>query len=253
MPKMTSKQAERAARKLAPQAREAFLALLALHREQVAAGLSKYRRWESALQYLATDGEVAVPELWDHIREQRAAFPAEVAQVTEARAKEEDQAAWEGQAFSIPDPLTDHQRRKLQGKLVWTYHGTSDALLPSIQRDGLKIRPPKKTFRETTSGWVYIATTYSEVLFYTTIAVSVHGGNPVILGAIVPFDHLHKDLDDKDLDSGRRQFRVPFDVKPEQFFSLWRGGEEERLRGPLRHDEEWRRGFVGPDEVKHRE
>jgi len=218
-----------AAKRLQPRERAAVEAYAALLRERVPLGAFCGPKWDRVFKNLAEGG---VSELEEYIAEERAELPALAAKRT-ARAKAEaDEEVWDAQAYSIPDPLTPYQRGKLRGKLVWVYHGTSDSLLPEILRRGLDVNPPKKTWQNTTGGYVYIATTPAEVEAYAKRAAYTYSGFPVVLRIILPFDELRPDLDDKDLPGGKRQFRTKYTIPPEQFFSVLRAGQEERLREP---------------------
>jgi hypothetical protein len=137
---------------------------------------------------------------------------------------------WERQAAEIDVELRRRWSRLYGGKDVWLWHGTSSALLPEIREHGLLAEPPKPTHPSSTPGYVYLTTipggftrTGGDAIFYARSAASRHGGDPVLLRVIVPWDELEPDMDDEDIESGRWQFRTEFDIPPDMIREI---GEE---------------------------
>lgn len=145
---------------------------------------------------------------------------------------------WDRQAAEI-DLEAPRRRwpRLYQGKDVWLWHGTSTELLPEIREYGLLAEPPKPTHPSSTPGYVYLTTisggwsrTGGDALFYARSAASKHGGDPVLLRVIVPWDELEPDADDEDIESGNWQFRTPHDVPVDMVREIG----EERVGWPER-------------------
>lgn len=145
---------------------------------------------------------------------------------------------WDRQAAEI-DLEAPRRRwpRLYQGKDVWLWHGTSTELLPEIREYGLLAEPPKPTHPSSTPGYVYLTTisggwsrTGGDALFYARSAASKHGGDPVLLRVIVPWDELEPDADDEDIESGNWQFRTPHDVPADMVREIG----EERVGWPER-------------------
>ena len=190
--------------------------------------------------------ELAV-EVAARAREIREAIPEQAARAARARAQERDLAAWEGQAYELE---VMPRGRAAEGRLVWLYHGTSDALLASILHQGLLADPPARSADSSvTPGYVYLALTAARTSFYCRVACRKHGGEPVLLRLALPWSWTEPDLDDVDIESGRWQRRVGASLPPEHIFEVARAGQIERVRGPLRAEGEdaWARGFASPN------
>jgi RNA:NAD 2'-phosphotransferase (TPT1/KptA family) len=117
---------------------------------------------------------------------------------------------------------------------VWLYHGTTSAFLPRILREGLvpgkDARPPRKRLLGLRANladrggqirfqpYVFLTADDSgraaSAGWYARQAAHVHGGDPVVLRVIVPYDALAPDPDDADIRSGRYQFVIDH-VPPE--------------------------------------
>lgn len=179
-------------------------------------------------------------------RDLRAATPGQAEEAARRRAAEREEAEWEGQAYQL-DAMP---RRGAGGKLVWLYHGTSSALLPAILEEGLLADPPSRDEDSSvTPGYVYLALTAGRTDHYARKAAWRHGGDAVVLRLVVPWSWTEPDGDDEDIESGRWQRRVPFDVGPRHIFEVQgEPGGARRLRGPLRPegDDAWARGFDAP-------
>jgi hypothetical protein len=191
--------------------------------------------------------ELAV-EVAARAREIREAIPEQAERAARERARERDLAAWEGQAYELE---VMPRGRTAQGRLVWLYHGTSDALLPSILRQGLLDNPPARSSHSSvTPGYVYLALSAARTDFYCRVACRKHGGEPVLLRLALPWSWTEPDLDDVDIESGRWQRRVGASLPPEHIFEVSRAGQVERVRGPLRAEGEdaWARGFASPND-----
>lgn len=191
--------------------------------------------------------ELAV-EVAARAREIRGAIPEQAARAARERAEERDLAAWEGQAYELE---VMPRGRAAEGRLVWLYHGTSDALLASILRRGLLDDPPARSADSTvTPGYVYLALTAARTNFYCQVACRKHGGEPVLLRLALPWSWTEPDLDDVDIESGRWQRRVGASLPPDHIFEVSRAGQTERVRGPLRAEGEdaWARGFASPND-----
>lgn len=165
---------------------------------------------------------------WEEARSvlerETARYRALAAAYAEAEAVEAEQAAWDSQAEIIDeDAPAWAQARRLAGKSVWVYHGTSSALLERILSDGLDPAVEERTWDEATPGCVYLtALGYESFLqgggtaeFYAKVAASKWGGRPVVLRLIVPWDHLLMDEDDADLKVGDHQFCYPGLIPPD--------------------------------------
>ena len=154
-----------------------------------------------------------------------------VAAAVEAKKQAAD-ARWEGQGIVL-DPWSMPPARQLCGKDAWLYHGTTSKFLPRILRDGLVPgdEPPRRKRlrrqdRKSNTGGPGDPVRYQPHVFltaneaghassaewYARGAAATHGGDPVILRVLVPWDDLEPDPDDADIASGRYQFvidRVP--------------------------------------------
>lgn len=80
--------------------------------------------------------------------------------------------------------ITERQQQRTQ----IMYHGTSSKLVPSILKNGLLARPPKKTYdvdtygAETASmGGVYVASEPEYALAIAEEAIETHGGEPALV------------------------------------------------------------------------
>lgn len=129
--------------------------------------------------------------------------------------------AYERQAETIVTHRTHGERaRRLRGKKVWLYHGTSSELLPEITKHGLLPTQDPIDPDTTTEGYVYLTgemgswSTGGSAWFYARRAAAHFGGSPVILRVIVDFDDLEPDLDDADLRSFDVQYRTERAVPP---------------------------------------
>lgn len=140
---------------------------------------------------------------------------------------------WESQAFEVPPKPKGGHRGKFAGALVWMYHGTSTALLRDIKRNGLQADAPKRTWSSTTRGWVYLTRAPSDgpggAWDYALKAAREHGGDPVVLRVIVPWDDLSPDLDDRDISAGAHQYRMRYGVPPSAIFEVG----DDRMRGTI--------------------
>lgn len=180
-----------------------------------AAGVGNVR-WNVAYEALESGDANVYEDLRNAIQslreraEQRARWDAE----------EAEQATWDAQAEEV-DPYQSFRQldRRLEGKRVWLYHGTSTALLPAILEDGLS-HEKTPLDRETTRGFVYLTAMPAndgrgDAIFYARRAAGRFGGEPVVLRVIVPWDDLYLDEDDVDIATGRYQFRYAGAIPPE--------------------------------------
>lgn len=128
---------------------------------------------------------------------------------------------YERQALRV-DAYEKHGKRdrRLRGKRVWLYHGTSSALLKKISREGLRPDMRPIEVMGTTPGYVYLTAEPGSwswggsAWFYARRAASKFGGEPVLLRVIVEFDDLEPDDDDSDLQNYHAQFRTRRTVPP---------------------------------------
>lgn len=150
----------------------------------------------------------------DKIAELEADLPQARARGEQARAEQD----WEAQAHELeywhsPAEL----ERRYAGQDVWLWHGTSTAVWPQIQREGLLAMPPRSTHGEATPGFVYLTADPNHAVdFYARRAASVFGGKPLLLRVAVPWDELRYDDDDADIPSGRVQFMLPRTLYPHE-------------------------------------
>lgn len=136
------------------------------------------------------------------------------------RSEAKERRRFRGAVVLDEDPAC-RRKKKLAGKRVWLYHGTSSALLPRIRREGLR---PDQTPKGsgTTPGYLYLTARPGSVFskggdaaFYARQSAGRFGGRPVILRVMADWDTLLPDDDDQDLSCYAHQFRVPFGVPPE--------------------------------------
>lgn len=132
-----------------------------------------------------------------------------------------EERAYEKQAERVDTSRTHGERaRKLRGKRVWLYHGTSSELLPEIVQHGLSPDRDPIDPMTTTEGYVYLTgepgswDSGGSAWFYARRAAAHFGGAPVILRVIVDFDDLEPDEDDADLRSYDVQYRTTLPVPP---------------------------------------
>ena len=158
-------------------------------------------------------------------------------------------ARWEAQGVAL-DPWAMPPARQLRGKDAWLYHGTTSKLLPRILRDGLVPgdEPPRRKRlrrqdrKSNASGpgdhvryqpHVFLTANAdsdaSSASWYARGAAATHGGDPVILRVLVPWDDLEPDPDDADIASGRYQFVVDH-VPPEAILEV--NGKRRKPRSP---------------------
>ena len=187
------------------------------------------RRWDSlytTIERMLAAGEDAelVLELKDHVER------LETLQRIEALADEQalvDQW-WESQGLEVDDePALRGQR--YAGAMVWLYHGTSDAVLHRIEREGILARPPvrledRSVHLERELDCVFLTSSPTEAHdWYAVRAARSLGGHPVVLRVLVPWDELEPDPDDAVLACGKRQFVLHRDVEPSEIMEI--GGE----------------------------
>ena len=153
--------------------------------------------------------------------------------------KQAADARWEGQGVVL-DPWAMPPARQLRDKEVWLYHGTTSRFLPRILREGLvpgDEPPQRKRLRRqgrksNVSGvgdrvryqpHVFLTanadSNVSSAAWYARGAAATHGGDPVVLRVLVPWDDLEPDPDDADIASGRYQFVVDH-VPPEAILEV---------------------------------
>lgn len=197
---------------LAPEARQLVEEWVAA---MSAAGVGRVR-WSVAYEAL----ESGDPEVYDELRGAIASLRKRAADRARWDAEEAEQAAWDAQAEEV-DPYRSARQldRRLAGKHVWLYHGTSTALLPRILDEGLS-HEQTPIDRDTTPGFVYLTALPAnsgrgDAIFYAQRAAGWFGGEPVVLRVIVPWDDLSFDEDDADISTGRYQFRYAGTIPPE--------------------------------------
>lgn len=185
-----------------------------------------YIRWERFVGFLLASDRAEVAR-W--IGEE----DAEAAKRAAADRAAAEAERWESQAFEVPPKPKSGHRGKFTGSLVWMYHGTSTALLGEINRLGLQPDAPKRTWSSTTRGWVYLTRAPGDgpggAWGYALKAAREHGGDPVVLRVIVPWDDLSPDLDDRDISAGAHQYRMKYGVPPSAIFEVG----DERVRGTI--------------------
>ena len=170
----------------------------------------------------------AAPGAWTQAMKLYRAWQAKEAR---AEAAEEREAAYEAQAVDVQEVGP----RGRWGKDVWMYHGTSSRFLPSILRGGIlpgvsARRPRAKAtgVRSNDAGprgpagaqpHVFLTSMFKYAKDYAETAARTHGGDPVVLRVIVPWDDLSPDPDDADLKSGARQWVIS-GVSPAQIYEV---------------------------------
>lgn len=181
---------------------------------------------EETKRFFAWMDEILDP---DRCKKQRAAARAE-------RAKERAEKDYQGQGVDVEE-LSHLGRaaidRKLSGKMVWLYHGTSSTRLPEILREGITFDARRK-FPETSPG-VYLTARPGRGLhldgaaWYAKRAAHATGGEPVVLRVLLPYDELEWDSDDEDIETGNYQWRVD-SVPPNAILEI--NGERRRRKNP---------------------
>lgn len=194
-----------------------------------AARQTPYLLWDRWLQWYRTATDQDLADFADSARQA-------IKRRLEQESERAEEARWESQAFDVttPRPRSGY-RGRLDGALVWMYHGTSSELLPAILRDGLLPIPPRKRQRSATGGWVYLTpnrTGMCSAENYAHEAAYAFGGDAVILRVIVPWQDLAPDLDDRDISCGKHQWRTRSPVPPEAIFEV----DGRRVRGEIGHD-----------------
>ena len=173
-------------------------------------------RWDVLYSAMETEDPVEWDEVETEAREAIANFRQRAIDKARWAREEVEEQAWESRAEEVewwrssPD-----MARRYRGKDVWLYHGTSSVFLDKILKEGLHPIPRggEKTFGDS-SPYVFLTAAVGSGLFgqaasvswYAERAVAVHGGDPVVLRLIVPFDELDWDPDDADLGTGKAQF-----------------------------------------------
>lgn len=181
-------------------------------------------RWNVLYETLESRDPEAIDEAVAYIQERTAELETDLPEAKrrgkEARATE----AWEAQALEVETWMAPEEIDRIySGQPVWLYHGTSTALWPEIQEHGLLADAPHR-FEESTSGVVFLtANSHHAYDFYARRAAGRHGGEPLLLRVIVPWDELEWDEDDEDIPSGRVQFMLRRDVEP---WEIKEAGEE---------------------------
>jgi hypothetical protein len=166
--------------------------------------LTIYENLEAADESEMDEWSRDIQELSEAVREARGSSKADRAE-----------RAYEKQAVVIDTARTHAEReRRLRGKRVWLYHGTSSALLPEIVEHGLLPTQDPIDPDTTTEGYVYLTgepgdwSSGGSAWFYARRAAAHFGGQPIILRVIVDFDDLEPDMDDADLRSFDVQYRT---------------------------------------------
>ena len=167
--------------------------------------------WRVFYEYLAT-APIAEIETDLLAREREASDKARAAALEARRARRAD-LKYAGAVRLAFDP-DDRKKQKLEGEMVWLYHGTTSKLLPTIRKEGLCPSPPKKSFAATTPGYVYL--TAHRAQYYAWHAAGQFGGRPIVLRVRVPWDDLEPDDDDADLTIGRDQYRYGACIPPHE-------------------------------------
>jgi hypothetical protein len=141
--------------------------------------------------------------------------------------------------------------RRLIGDLpVIVWHHSSDAIAPTVAREGLRRITRGVNRHMNSSSGVYVTTLGSgkDVDQYHAMAVRGHGGNPFSYQIRTTFDQLTPDPDDADIYSGRFQY-VMASVPPQQILNLQEALESNE-RGIGREPEP---GFYDRDEGEEQE
>ncbi len=125
--------------------------------------------------------------------------------------------------------LWNDQTRKIIGdNPVLVYHHTSDAILPTVETEGLKRTESAHNAYQNSKAGVYVSTETSgpAVTGYHRSATSNLGGDEITLGIKTDLDSLEPDPDDADISSGATQFILPY-VSPRDIVEITRGGKTE--------------------------
>lgn len=182
-------------------------------------GVSARVRWKQVREAVAAGEEAPTAHYRDAYAKWKAGPTADsqarLEAAREAERQAEDEERYEAQGV---DPEWGTDLRRLRGKRVWLYHGTSTALLPRLLRDGIEPgRAPSNVGRSAAAGlrtkpWVYLTSDSgpgpASAFFYARGAAAQHGGRPVVLRVLVDGDDLRYDPDDRDLGAGRKQYVV---------------------------------------------
>jgi hypothetical protein len=179
----------------------------------------------------------ALPGAWKDAYTTYAEMKAQRTQEARREAEQEkEDARWEAQAISL-DWRAMPPSRKLAGKQVWLYHGTTSAQLPMIEEKGLvpgmEVRKKRllgvksniSTKGDSVRYQPHVFLTAnndggpSSALWYARQAAHVHGGDPMVLRVMVDWDDLASDPDDQDIPSGRYQFVIDR-VAPSQIMEI---------------------------------
>lgn len=128
---------------------------------------------------------------------------------TRARKEEED---YESQGV---DPEPGANLKRYHGKKVWLYHGTTDAFLDDIKKNGLRYRGKRSNVGATAHGpsrhkAVFLTSNSGSgpggAMQYARAAANKHGGKPTVIRVLVDGSDLRYDPDDTDISSGRSQY-----------------------------------------------
>lgn len=174
--------------------------------------------WRVFYEYVAT-APIAEIEADLVVREAELARHKRALALASARERRQ-QKKFEG-AVVLDTDVVARSKQDVSGKYVWLYHGTSSRMLPRIKRSGLCPSSDRRTFADTTPGYVYLTVDIGDSFrkdgapFYARHAAAVLGGTPVILRVRVPWDDLEPDLDDEDIPSGRDQYRYAACIPPQ--------------------------------------
>jgi hypothetical protein len=184
-------------------------------RAQGLGGLSRIR-WNVLYASLSDPDPRVVDEALEFLRSKVDELEAELPAATQRGREIRATKKWEAQAVEVDPWLSPNElERKLRGKTVWLWHGTSTALWPTIETMGLLATPPGHVHEDTTPGFVYLTADGSHAYdFYARRAAAVFGGDPLLLRVAVPWDELSYDDDDADEPSGRAQFMLGRDLRP---------------------------------------
>lgn len=188
-------------------------------------------RFESLYAFLETGPDHEMSELSADVDE----MEREIVKARQQSKADKAERRYERQAEHVEPHETHMQReRRLRGKTVWLYHGTSSKLIEKILRDGLSPDQTPIDKATTTPGFVYLTAqpgNWGEggsAAFYARRAAARYGGEPIILRVIIDFDDLEPDDDDADQSAAtyNAQFRTPHTVPPSAIMEI----DGERLR-----------------------
>lgn len=98
---------------------------------------------------------------------------------------------------TVSDPFEPEFKDAMKKRKALVYHGTSTKWFWPIVRNGFTFDQKRKNWDNVTPG-VFVTFDPNRTDWYSHKAANVHGGEPIILVAEIPFSMLDRDPDDKD-------------------------------------------------------